>query len=103
MPRPPRSTLFPYTTLFRSGLLVPSANTSKRCCVGWYRQTPALIRVRWASDVPGLPTRECVGKPGTSDAQRTRINAGVWRYHPTQHRFEVFAEGTSNPDRKSVV
>ena len=26
-----------------------------------------------------------------------RINAGVWRFHPKTHRFEVFAEGTSNP------
>ena len=25
------------------------------------------------------------------------INAGVWRYHPTRHVFEVFADGTSNP------
>jgi putative membrane-bound dehydrogenase-like protein len=38
-----------------------------------------------------------VGKPGTPDEQRVPINAGVWRYHPTKHVFEVFAEGTSNP------
>jgi hypothetical protein len=25
------------------------------------------------------------------------INAGVWRYHPVRHEFEVFAHGTSNP------
>ncbi len=25
------------------------------------------------------------------------INAGIWRYHPTRHVFEVFAHGTSNP------
>src|SRR5690606_32068993 len=25
------------------------------------------------------------------------INAGIWRYHPTRHEFEVFAHGTSNP------
>ncbi|HEV8061939.1 MAG TPA: PVC-type heme-binding CxxCH protein, partial [Gemmataceae bacterium] len=30
-------------------------------------------------------------------AQRTSLNAGVWRYHPTKHIFELFAEGTSNP------
>ena len=28
---------------------------------------------------------------------RTPINAGIWRYHPTRHSFEVFAHGTSNP------
>ena len=25
------------------------------------------------------------------------LNAAIWRYHPTQHAFEVFTEGTSNP------
>jgi putative membrane-bound dehydrogenase-like protein len=42
-------------------------------------------------------THSRVGKPGTPDEQRTPINAGIWRYHPTKHVFEVFAEGTSNP------
>jgi hypothetical protein len=38
-----------------------------------------------------------VGKPGTSDAQRVAINAGLWRYHPTRQVFEVVSHGTSNP------
>ena len=38
-----------------------------------------------------------VGKPGTPDKDRMPLNAGIWRYHPTRHVFEVFAEGTSNP------
>ena len=38
-----------------------------------------------------------VGKPGTPDKDRMPINAGIWRYHPTRHVFEVFAHGTSNP------
>ena len=29
--------------------------------------------------------------------ERTPLNAGIWRYHPTRHEFEVFADGTSNP------
>jgi putative membrane-bound dehydrogenase-like protein len=29
--------------------------------------------------------------------ERQRVDAAVWRYHPTKRRFEVFAEGTSNP------
>ena len=37
-----------------------------------------------------------MGKPGATDAERTRINAGFWRYHPVRHTFEVFGEGTSN-------
>jgi putative membrane-bound dehydrogenase-like protein len=51
----------------------------------------------WLFGCHGVFTQSNVGKPGATDAERTRINAGVFRYHPTKHRFELFAEGTSNP------
>jgi putative heme-binding domain-containing protein len=51
----------------------------------------------WLYGCHGVFTHSRVGKPGTPDRERTPINAGVWRYHPTRHVFEVFAEGTSNP------
>lgn len=51
----------------------------------------------WLYGCHGVFTHSNVGKPGAGDAQRTKINAGVWRYHPVRHEFEVFAEGTSNP------
>ncbi|HYE29831.1 MAG TPA: PVC-type heme-binding CxxCH protein [Methylomirabilota bacterium] len=51
----------------------------------------------WLYGCHGVFTHSNVGKPGAKDSDRTRINAGIWRYHPTQHKFEVFAEGTSNP------
>ncbi len=51
----------------------------------------------WLYGCHGIFTHSRVGKPGTPDEQRTPINAGVWRYHPLRHQFEVFAEGTSNP------
>ncbi len=35
--------------------------------------------------------------PGTRTPSAQRLNAAIWRYHPTKHIFEVFAEGTSNP------
>jgi putative membrane-bound dehydrogenase-like protein len=38
-----------------------------------------------------------IGQPGTPDAMRTELRAGVWRYHPVRHAFEVFAYGGSNP------
>jgi hypothetical protein len=38
-----------------------------------------------------------VGKPGTPEAERQWMDAGVWRYHPTRRVFEVFTEGGSNP------
>jgi len=51
----------------------------------------------WLYGCHGVFTHSRVGVPGTPDKDRTPINAGVWRYHPTRHTFEVFAHGTSNP------
>lgn len=51
----------------------------------------------WLYGCHGVFTHSNVGKPGAPPEERTRINAGVWRYHPLRHEFEVFAEGTSNP------
>jgi len=51
----------------------------------------------WLYGCHGIFTHSRVGKPGTADAERVPINAGVWRFHPQQHKFEVFAWGTSNP------
>jgi putative membrane-bound dehydrogenase-like protein len=51
----------------------------------------------WLYGCHGVFTHSKVGKPGTPDDERTKINAGIWRYHPTRHEFEVFAYGTSNP------
>lgn len=51
----------------------------------------------WLYGCHGVFTHSRVGKPGTPDEQRIPINAGIWRYHPLRHQFEVFAQGTSNP------
>ncbi len=51
----------------------------------------------WLYGCQGVFTHSNVGKPGAPNSERTRLNAGVWRYHPTKHIFELFAEGTSNP------
>jgi putative membrane-bound dehydrogenase-like protein len=51
----------------------------------------------WLYGCHGVFTHSKVGKPGTPDKDRVPVNAGVWRYHPTRHVFEVFAHGTSNP------
>lgn len=71
---------------------------------GWgYQDThETLNSLTWGPDgwlygCHGVFTHSKVGKPGTPDALRTPLNAGVWRYHPTRHCFEVFAHGTSNP------
>lgn len=51
----------------------------------------------WLYGCHGVFTHSKVGRPGTPDADRVPLNAGVWRYHPIRHEFEVFAHGTSNP------
>ncbi|MCO5051136.1 MAG: DUF1080 domain-containing protein [Verrucomicrobiae bacterium] len=51
----------------------------------------------WLYGCHGVFTHSNVGKPGAPDSERTRINAAIWRYHPTKHVFEIFGEGTSNP------
>ena len=51
----------------------------------------------WLYGCHGVFTHSKVGKPGTADDDRIPLNAGVWRYHPIKHEFDVFARGTSNP------
>ncbi len=51
----------------------------------------------WLYGCHGVFTHSAVGAPGTAEEARTKINAGIWRFHPTKKKFEVFAEGTSNP------
>lgn len=51
----------------------------------------------WLYGCNGITAPSTVGKPGTPEADRVPINCGVWRYHPTQHKFEVVAHGTTNP------
>jgi putative membrane-bound dehydrogenase-like protein len=51
----------------------------------------------WLYGCQGVFTHSRIGKPGLPDEQRTPMNAGIWRYQPQRHKFEVFAWGTSNP------
>ncbi len=51
----------------------------------------------WLYGLHGIFTNSSVKPSAPLDGPETRINGGVWRYHPTKKKFEVFAEGTSNP------
>ncbi len=51
----------------------------------------------WLYGTHGVFNHSNIGKPGASDDERQKMNAGVWRYHPTRHEFEVYAHGVSNP------
>ena len=88
-----------------SAPLVPGLNfTAYALLDGWGSQDTheTLNSFIWGPDgwlygCHGVFTHSKVGKPGTPDDQRKPINAGIWRYHPVRHEFEIFAEGTSNP------
>lgn len=80
------------------------AGPAQKLLDGWGVQDTheVLNSLRWGPDgwlygTHGIFTHSNVGKPGAPDSERKKINAGVWRYHPVRHTFEVFAEGSSNP------
>jgi putative membrane-bound dehydrogenase-like protein len=51
----------------------------------------------WLYGCNGILSNSKVGKPGSPAKDRTALNCGVWRYHPTRETFEVVASGTTNP------
>jgi putative membrane-bound dehydrogenase-like protein len=51
----------------------------------------------WLYGCHGVFCPSQVGKPGSAESERQWMDAGVWRYHPIRHVFEVFTEGGSNP------
>lgn len=51
----------------------------------------------WLYGRHGILATSVVGALGASESQRTKINCGVWRYHPTKKVFEAVAHGTTNP------
>jgi putative membrane-bound dehydrogenase-like protein len=51
----------------------------------------------WLYGCNGITATSHVGVPGTPAKDRTPMNCGVWRYHPTKKKFEVVAHGTTNP------
>jgi putative membrane-bound dehydrogenase-like protein len=48
----------------------------------------------WLYGMQGVFTNS---KVESLDGPETRMNAAVWRFHPRTKKFEIFAEGTSNP------
>src|SRR3712207_7939965 len=79
--RPPRSTLFPYTTLFRSR----PARHLRECVIGLCHidPHPAAIRVGEGQRVPGSPASVCLGQHSHAriehiedeDRKSTRLNS----------------------------
>ena len=50
----------------------------------------------WLYGCQGVFNYSQIGKPNTPSDDRAELRAGVWRYHPVRHEFEVFAHGGSN-------
>jgi len=51
----------------------------------------------WLYGCNGIQAKAWIGAPGTPKENRTYMDCGVWKYHPTRKTFEVFAHGTTNP------
>src|SRR5262245_37950766 len=51
----------------------------------------------WLYGLHGIFTVSEVNQPDAPAKDAVKMNAAVWRYHPTAKKFEIFAEGTSNP------
>ncbi len=51
----------------------------------------------WLYGCHGVFTQSMVGKPGAPESERKFIDGGIWRWHPTKKKFEIFASGLSNP------
>ncbi len=51
----------------------------------------------WLYGRHGIQASSHVGAPGDPPDKRTTLNAGIWRFHPVTHAFEVVAQGTTNP------
>ncbi len=51
----------------------------------------------WLYGRHGILATSYVGRPGATADQRTPMNVGIWRFHPTRHVFEVVCNGTTNP------
>ena len=51
----------------------------------------------WLYGRHGIQGNSLVGPPGATQSQRTPMNCAIWRYHPTHHKFEIVAQGGTNP------
>ena len=50
----------------------------------------------WLYGRQGILETSAIGVPGTADKDRTRMNCGIFRYHPKRHTVEVICHGGTN-------
>src|SRR5688572_31007212 len=83
VPRPPRSTLFPYTTLFRSSRIVSIGVVGQTLYRGcrfeiWELSTNAGLAVDFGPSVISRGAAAhpaCLGRPDRQDRKSTRLNS----------------------------
>ncbi|MFT7633498.1 MAG: putative membrane-bound dehydrogenase-like protein, partial [Mariniblastus sp.] len=51
----------------------------------------------WLYGRHGIQATSFVGPPDATDSQRVAMNCAIWRYHPLHHKFEIVAQGGTNP------
>ncbi|MEM7784836.1 MAG: PVC-type heme-binding CxxCH protein [Planctomycetota bacterium] len=51
----------------------------------------------WLYGRHGIQGYSFVGKPGATQSQRTPTNCCIWRYHPNHQKYEIVADGGTNP------
>jgi len=51
----------------------------------------------WLYSTHGRTNWSRIGKPNCAEEDRIRFDGGVWRYHPTRHVWESYADGCTNP------
>jgi putative membrane-bound dehydrogenase-like protein len=50
----------------------------------------------WLYGRHGIQAVSHVGVPGSSEIERTYLNCGIWRWHPTRKKFDVVCMGGTN-------
>jgi putative membrane-bound dehydrogenase-like protein len=50
----------------------------------------------WLYGRHGITDTSAIGAPGTPETDRTRMNCGIFRYHPVSRKFEVVLNGGTN-------
>lgn len=51
----------------------------------------------WLYGRHGIQATSFVGPPGSTDSQRIAMNCSIWRIHPVTKKFEIVAQGGTNP------
>ncbi|MDB6071277.1 MAG: Cytochrome c [Verrucomicrobiales bacterium] len=51
----------------------------------------------WLYGRHGIQANSMVGAPGKPEAERLKMNVGIWRYHPRRGTLETVCVGTTNP------